>query len=294
MKGYFGVDVGGTGTRVNLYVSPDGTKPISTGLEILTDQDYDRAMANAAGLVIELGRQNGITSYSVGVALAARLNNSCDTILSAGSLPTWVGHNFIETLSGLLPAGAIVIGDNDAAAQALAEAKARAKREPSLTDVPFIYLAFGTGIGTALLHWEDGKPVAYPSEAQHIQLQLRTRLDNPVPCGCKQRNCVEAVASGRAAGEIFGWNASELQKHEFRALVRNQALLIVSLLACHPYITTVVVGGGLPAREPAMLKTLQRYVDQWCIAGMIGTIQPTLFPEGVGTLGGLALLTSAA
>jgi predicted NBD/HSP70 family sugar kinase len=290
MQGWFGVDVGATGTRANLYAHPSATKSLCTGLEVETDPDYDQAMANVVRLLFNLGKANGVSLYRVGVAMAARLNGDCSTILSAGSLPTWKGRNFIETLYGQLPFGAIVTGHNDAAAQALAEARARIKRGPRFIGVPFIYIAPGTGIGTALVLWNGDEPVAYASEFQHARIVPQGGLANRAPCGCDNFDCAEALGSGRAAEEIFGKRASELPERYARALVMNQAQMVVGMLAGHPYITTVVVGGGLPKRTPKMVGWLQEYVAARAIAGMTAMVQPTLFRDGAGTLGALALL----
>src|SRR5207237_1185738 len=111
-----------------------------------------------------------------GAAIAARLDRSRRIIKSAGSVPQWEGCDVFAALTAYLPAGTVLVTHNDAAAQALAEAPARMRRDPKLIGVPFIFVALGTGIGTAIVLWNGDVPVAYACEYQHNPLVVQAGL----------------------------------------------------------------------------------------------------------------------
>ncbi|HWH31330.1 MAG TPA: ROK family protein [Egibacteraceae bacterium] len=184
-----GVDVGGTKT-VGGVVGADGT--VRVRARVPTPPQGGDAVTDAiAALVADLWRQAGGAPLPVGVGAAGVFDRS-GVLRYSPNIPGWDEVPLAARLSEAL--GVAVRADNDANVAAWGECRAGAARDIEGT---VVMLTVGTGIGGGLV--QDGALVrgahGMAAEFGHIVVAEGGPL-----CGCGNRGCLEALASGTAIG----------------------------------------------------------------------------------------------
>jgi glucokinase len=184
-----GIDVGGT-KIAGAVVGPDGA--VLARRQVPTEPDEPTAITSALLKVAREMKAAAPAAASVGVGAAGLVDVKRGVILGAPNLAyrnVPVRDNLQERL------GIPVVVDNDANVAALAEALYGAGRDAG----DQLMVTVGTGIGGGIIiegriyrgHYGLG------AELGHIVIDP----DGPV-CGCGNRGCWEAVASGTALGRL--------------------------------------------------------------------------------------------
>jgi glucokinase len=266
-----------------------------------------------AGLVADLSARLGAQPAALGVGVPGLVDVRTGVTQFLPNLPSqWRGVPVGETLSNSL--GCPVFLLNDARMATLGEFTfGRGKAAETM-----IFLTIGTGIGGGVVI--DGKlrlgPLGAAGEFGHQTIQR----DGPL-CGCGNRGCLEALASGPAlvgegvrlllSGlapilfEMVSGNAGAVTPKEMGAaaragdtpvrdaIARTAAWLGIGIAnmvtALHPDL--VVLGGSVAALDELLLEPVRETVKarvRMFPAGDI-SIERSLLGDSAGLLGGIAL-----
>lgn len=186
-----GVDIGGTKLLAGL-VGPDGAVLVRRRLR--TPPEGGAAVAAAVVEVVrELWEDAGTGPLPVGVG-AAGLVDLDGTVRYSPNIPGWEDTPLRAELAAAL--GVDVRVDNDANTAAWAESRAGAGRDAGDS---LLMLTVGTGVGGGLVH--EGELVRGRSGLAAEFGHVIVREGGPA-CGCGNRGCLEAMASGQAIARV--------------------------------------------------------------------------------------------
>ncbi len=295
------VDMGGTHTRVGLVDTTGrvlALAKIPTLAALGPQQALSRLVQAAEGLLRAGGPAGGGRAgeiVGIGVGTPGPVDMRRGVIVSSPNLPGWRDVPVAEMLRSAL--GLPVCHERDANAALLGEAWLGAAR--GHRDV--VLLTLGTGIGGSVLvggelhHGRDG----YAWECGHMTIDP----DGPL-CGCGNRGCLEAFASGTAIRNRTGREGSEL----FAAAARGEAAALEAVrevgvalgigLASLANIfnpSLVVLGGGMAERGhlfwDAMIAEMRRRAFPAVTQGL--EVVPALLGDRAGLLGAARLVFEA-
>ena len=185
----FGVDIGGTSVRAALAQS--AASFIAKTRRPSPAHQPPEAMVQAVGdMYHELLSQVGANSaIAVGVSSPGPVDTVAGALVDPPNLPLFDTVPLRDMLQDSL--GLPVALENDANAAAIAEHRVGQGKGT----LHLAYVTLSTGIGAGII--SDGRPVrgarGAAGEVGHIKLMI----DGP-ECGCGQRGCWEALASGSA------------------------------------------------------------------------------------------------
>ena len=304
------VDLGGTKVAAAI-ADRDGEILAERRIATNSQDGPDAVMLRVVGLVAELSA--GTPPLAVGMGVPGLVDVETGVTRFLPNLPTqWRGVPVGETLSAKL--GCPVFLLNDARLAALGEFTfGRGKTADTM-----IFLTIGTGIGGGIVI--DGKlrlgPMGAAGELGHQTIQR----DGPL-CGCGNRGCLEALASGPAlvgegvrllqSGlapllfEMISGNPAAVTPKEMgaaaragdiavrEAIVRTATWLGIGVAnmvtALHPQI--VVLGGSVAALDDLLLDpvraTVAERVRMFPVHDLC--IERSLLGDKAGLLGGIAL-----
>lgn len=186
-----GIDLGGT--KIMICIMDINKKiihktVIPTKVEKGPEHMADRIRAALSRTAVKTGIKLA-DIYAVGLGAPGPLDFIKGTMINPPNFPDWNGVPLVKILSeGLnLP----IVLENDANAAALAEGLLGAgKGEDN-----FVYIAIGTGIGGGVI---TGGEILRGAGGNAAEIgHLTINFDGPV-CGCGNRGCWEAYASGKA------------------------------------------------------------------------------------------------
>lgn len=301
-----GIDLGGT--KIAVVVVDRSAREIGWKVVPTMPQEGRRAVLNrAAQAVFDVLSENGIHRSELagaGMGCPGPVDPVSGTVSLAPNLG-WVDVQAGPEIQEML--GVPVALDNDANCAALAENKLGAGR--GTRDMVFITVS--TGIGGGIVAGGDvyrGFGFA-AGEVGHITVVR----DGPV-CGCGNRGCLEAVASGTAIGkrgadllrhgtatliaELAGGDpervdarmvaeAAEKGDEPARAVIRDAAEYIGIGLATIANLLNpeaFVIGGGVSAIGPALFDTIRRVVDERTLRANIKGVR--IMPAALGSKAG--------
>ena len=259
-----GVDIGGTSIKFGV-LEEDGTLLYSTQVpSVVGDPE---AMAE---LVARLVEESAYPISMVGVGAPGAVLMPEDLVIASNL--KWRDVPFRAMLTERLKLPVWV--DNDAQAQLAAEWWSGACR--GLSSV--IYLAFGTGVGGAMMI--SGKPWRGHQNTAGELGHIITHADGE-PCSCGMKGCYEAYASAPALVRMGGGKKSakeiidaaragdEEMTRVFEEYLNEVALGIAGLyMVFRP--EAIVLGGGISAAGEVFLEGVKRAMRE---------IQPN-FAEG--------------
>lgn len=188
-KEYLGVDIGGTkviaavaDARCNLLSRVRKRTRFDSGGEV--------ALRNVLAAAGEALRRSGASNVTaIGISCGGPLDGKAGRILRTPNLTGWENLPIVSIFEGEFAAQAFL--DNDANAAALGEAARGAGRGKK----SFAYFTVSTGIGGGFV--TDGELVrGSTGNASEFGHQTLT-ADGPL-CGCGNRGCLEALASGKS------------------------------------------------------------------------------------------------
>jgi len=185
------IDIGGTKLAAGIV---DGSGSILARGEVptLAAEGPERVLDRIVRLANDvLGAPGGSADaiQRIGIGCAGPVDRQAGLILNPPNLPGWVRVPLVERIEKALGRPAVL--ENDANAAALGEFRYGAGKGAS----SLVYLTVSTGIGGGIILdgkiWHGVKDGA--GEVGHMTLLP----DGPL-CGCGNRGCLEALASGPA------------------------------------------------------------------------------------------------
>ncbi len=161
---------------------------------IPTPQNYPYLIRDCVTLIQKLESEAGHKA-SVGIGLPGSIDRDAGVVVFAGNTPCLVGQRFRADMQASLQRGVRIANDADCAALSEVTDGAGAGYKNVFG------LIIGTGVGGGLV--VDGKLVqgvnGFTGEFGHLPLPYREEADGiGAPCHCKQKNCIEKMASGPA------------------------------------------------------------------------------------------------
>jgi glucokinase len=309
------VDLGGTKIAAAI-AGADGGILAEGRIATNSHEGPSGVLPRIAALVADLSSRLGAQPVGVGIGVPGLVEIGTGITRFLPNLPSqWRGVPVGQTLSAAL--GCPVFLLNDARMATLGEFTfGRGKAADTM-----IFLTIGTGIGGGIV--VDGKlrlgPLGAAGELGHQTIQR----DGPL-CGCGNRGCLEALASGPAlvgegvrlllSGlapvlfEMVSGNAGGVTPKEMGAaaragdtavrdaIARTAAWLGIGIAnmvtALHPEM--VVLGGSVAALDDLLLdpvrETVKERVRMFPVQDL--SIERSLLEDKAGLLGGVALAAS--
>lgn len=309
------VDLGGT--KIAAAIAGSDGRILTKGRTATNSHQRPAAvLARMAGLVGELSARAGVKPAAVGVGVPGLVDVHTGVTQFLPNLPTkWRGVPVGDELSSALDCPIFVL--NDARMATLGEFTFGR----GATARTMVFLSVGTGIGGGIVI--DGKlhlgPLGAAGELGHQTVQA----DGP-QCGCGNRGCLEALASGPAlvgegirllqSGlapllfEMVSGNIGALTPKEMgeaaragdtavrEAIDRTAVWLGIGVgnivTALHPDL--VVLGGSVAALDNLLLEPVRRTVKERVRMFPVYdvAIERSLLNDQAGLLGGIALAAS--
>jgi glucokinase len=268
------VDLGGTKIAAAIAGS-NGEILVEDRIATDSHEGHPAVLSRIAGLVTELSARLGARPVTVGMGVPGLVDVHTGITRFLPNLPTqWRGVPVGQTLSAKL--GCPVFLLNDARMATLGEFTFGRGRSVDT----MIFLTIGTGIGGGIII--DGKlrlgPLGAAGELGHQTIQR----DGPL-CGCGNRGCLEALASGPA-----------LVAEGVRLLHSGLAPILFEMVAGDAgAVTPKEMGAAARAGDSAVREAIFR-IATWLgigIANAVTTLAPDLVVLGgsVAALGDLLL-----
>lgn len=255
-----GVDIGGTNILAGVVT---GTGEIIAKARRATDpSDPDQIEHAVAQAVAELSGDYDVSA--VGVAAAGFVSSDRRKLLFAPNI-AWRDHPLADRLEALI--GRPVVIENDANAAAWAEHRFGTGRGVS----DMVMLTLGTGLGGAII--TGGRIVrgAFGAAAElgHIKI-----VPDGEVCGCGQRGCWEAYASGTAL-------AKQAQRFAYQYIPPARTML--DLAGREPLSGAHVTAAARLGDEAAigLLQSFGRYLGIG-IATLAAVVDPEIVVVGGG------------
>ena len=185
------IDIGGTKLAAGI-VGTDGRILARGEVPTLAAEGPERVLDRLIRLAKGLLEMPGIPAdeiQRIGIGCAGPVDRQAGLILNPPNLPGWTRVPLVERIESAL--GRTAVLENDANAAALGEFRYGAGKGAN----SLVYLTVSTGIGAGIILdgkiWHGLKDGA--GEVGHMTLVP----DGPL-CGCGNRGCLEALASGPA------------------------------------------------------------------------------------------------
>jgi len=311
---FVGIDLGGTKIAAGVVSSRGELRGFATAPTPVRDP-----VATVVRLAVSVTREAAKSaSVSIkrlaggGVGAPGPVDVKAGLVVSPPNLPGWRDVPLGRLLGRSL--GLTLALQNDANVAGLAEHRFGAGRGCS----PLVYLTVSTGIGGAILL--DGRLVSGVRGAAGEVGHLVLLPDGPL-CGCGNRGCLEALASGTAVArrareavrhavksrltERFAARPSRITAAAVAELAREgdpEAVRILSEAMEHlgrgvaglvnlMNPERVVIGGGLSALGPALFDPVRRAVARYAnvlAAASVSVVPAELGPHS-GVIGAAAL-----
>ena len=209
---YIGIDLGGTNIKAGLVDTESGEISAVQSTPTHSREGHDAVIANMARLVGQIAQDAGILPAEIGgigVGLPGSIDIDQGKTVFLTNLPGhWIDVPVRDKLAGLTGIPVALI--NDARAMTLGEWRFGAGQ-----GVDIACLTLGTGIGGGLVI--NGRlhlgPTGSAGELGHVSVDV-----NGPQCGCGNRGCIEAFASGPAISAMG-----------MKAVVQGQETLIAQL-----------------------------------------------------------------
>jgi glucokinase len=307
-----GVDLGGTNIACALGTR-DGELVRQASVATASHDGPAAVLERIAGLVSRLAAEAGERPVALGIGVPGLVDRERGLTLFLPNLPTqWRGVAVRGTLSARLGCPAYLLNDvRTATLGELVFGRGRGVRN-------MLFFALGTGIGGGVV--VDGKlrlgPLGAAGELGH-----QTILPDGPLCGCGNRGCLEALASGPALAaegvrlmrsglaprlhELAEGSADRVTPKEMaaaadagddavrQAITRAAGYLGIGVAnlvtALDPEL--VVLGGGVAAIGPLLFETVRAVVQDRVRMFPVDDvrIEPSLLGDKAGIFGAIAL-----
>jgi len=300
MKKAIGIDIGGTKTAIAI-VNENGDIIEKDVLPTDTTLSPEDMIGRINEKVAELIRTSGVSVEAlagIGIGAPGTIDITKGEIVLAPNLPTWRRAPIVPLVQEKFPVP-VVLG-NDANAAAVAEKWVGAAKNSD----HFIYITISTGIGGGI--FSNGKLFTgfkgNSAEIGHMVIEF----DGPL-CGCGQKGCFEAVASGTAiakhgsaiAGrplttkevfELYRSGDAEMTAYVESVFQKIGAGVTSLVNILEPEM--VVLGGGVTNVGEPLFQAVRQYVSEHAISvsGKATRIVPSELSQDTGVIGAAALV----
>jgi glucokinase len=183
------IDIGGTKLAAGV-VDPAGTMRLRAEVPTRAAEGLEPVLGRIIGLgreLLERAAASGLVVRRIGVGCAGPVDRRRGMVFNPPNLPGWERVALVERIRAAL--GLPTILENDANAAALGEYRYGAGRGAG----SLVYYTVSTGIGGGIVL--DGKVWHGLADAAGEVGHVTVRPDGP-RCGCGNRGCLEAMASG--------------------------------------------------------------------------------------------------
>lgn len=277
---FFGVDVGGTTTRVGaidqngrLLIADRFPTPDSTELLL------DRVLAGVETLSWACAGDR-VEPDSIGVALPGPIDRDRGVLVRSVNLPFLESVPIAELVQQRTGLNVVLCTDADAATWGEFSV---CKPQPDR----FVHLRFGTGIACGMVVHGKLQPIAAGRKTHEQALVVDDRTD-AAPCVCGLRGCLELFASGpaiqrrasdlRIAQDLVGLqarlDAGDGRAHSFLQEIAGEVVVAIQKVG-YPLpdgrgfdrggdATVVSIGGGVVTALPGLYDAI---VSHWRQAG---------------------------
>ena len=311
-KYYVGIDLGGTFIKGGI-VDDLGNILVSDKTPTQSEKGGEQVAKNIAALASSLLEKAHLTKEDVvgiGMGCPGMIDSATGVVIFSNNLG-WKDFDVAKSVSAL--AGLPVKIANDANVAALGEVKFGAAK--NYNDA--IMITLGTGVGGGIV---VGGKLVEGNKSAGAELGHSVVVFGGEPCTCGRKGCLEAYASATALirdtkramtanSESKMWEIGALDnvtgKTAFDYYDTDEAAKAVvdgyvKHLACgltnfanifRPEV--ILLGGGVCAQGNALLKPLQKIIDEEIFAGDKGPAVPVIVAElgnSAGLLGAAALL----
>ncbi len=304
-----GIDVGGTKLAAGV-VDADGRVLAREQ----TPTEAGKGPAHVLDRIVRLGRvllsrREVLASdiRRVGIGCAGPVDRRAGLVFNPPNLPGWVRVPLVDHVARALGLSAVL--DNDANAAALGESRYGAGRGAE----SMVYITVSTGIGGGVVLngrlWHglgDGA-----GEVGHMTLEPGGPL-----CGCGNRGCLEALASGTAIARRARALLAAGRQSRLRDMPAFTAAEVVALAAAGDALARevwegavgwlalgvgalitilaperIIIGGGVAKAGTLLFEPLRRQVRERVKLVQAEKVQilPTALGDDVGVLGAAAL-----
>ncbi|NOY35370.1 MAG: ROK family protein [bacterium] len=248
---FIGIDIGGTSTRVTGSPSLNNIIPIGKSI-IPTPENFEEGFFEISEIIKSIsGNPMGI-----GIGIAGRVSENGKDFVRSTNLSSWTGKPIVETLEKEF--GCPVFIANDAVAQSLGEAYYGLK-----PNTDFLYLAWGTGLGGALVTRKGGEIKSAQLDRSHLREWERN-------------------FGGKNIKRSFGKKTAQLNEKEWDVILPEFQRLIRDL-SDKFNIEPVVINGGIVNKQKGRIsKILNNTGSPKILFSKLG--------ENTGPYGGLALI----
>ena len=213
-----GVDVGGTNVKVAL-VDENGEIKSSDKVCTRAEMGYEYTLNNIKRAIYDLIQASGINKEdidAIGFGFPGQIDYENGVVRKLPNIPGWDNVPVTKIMEAEF--GIRTRIDNDVRCAALGEMKYGAGKNAQ----NLICVTVGTGIGSAIIL--NGKLVRGASNAAgeigHIKLDIH---EGPL-CGCGDRGCLEAFASGPAIVAMAKEYISGGKSAKFRELAEGKEI----------------------------------------------------------------------
>jgi len=267
MKQRIGIDVGGTNIKIAL-VSDEGKILYSNSIPTRTEMGYeytDNSMKEAIKLLLNETKLNTKDIEGMGFGFPGQIDCQKGIVRLAPNVPGWVNVPIAEIMEKEF--GIPTRVDNDVRTAALGELNYGA----GVGCQNLVCITVGTGIGSGLVI--NGKLVRGASNAAgelgHIKLNI---TDGPL-CGCGDRGCLEAYASGPAIVALAEEYIRGGKSTKYRELA-------------NPDITPYIVATAAKEGDPVAIQIF-KIIGEYIGMGLVSVVN-LLNPEKIIIGGGVA------
>ena len=272
MRAILAMDIGGTNTRIVIADANTGNEIQRRVLPSVTGS-YTDAVRQISDAATTLATGHYLRSACVSVAGSVKDG----VIIGAGNLVDWIGHDLRADLCSRLDRPIAVI--NDAVAAAYGESTA-------LTNTPFTYIIWGTGVGGATVSIVDHQPVVTPIEPGHAIIDINSSMR----CGCGGLGHLEALVGGgcipkRRFGDLTGLTAPQLDDDQWRGVLMDMAVGLRCVTSLTPNSGVIVMGGGVATKQARRLPLLESLVRQLPSSVPPPSIRRSVFGDDSGIVG---------
>ncbi len=266
-KPRIGVDVGGTNVKIAL-VDAKGNITYSNTVPTRAEMGYEYTISNIKQAIYDLMKETKTSKDTIGgIGFGFPGQIDCDNgiVRIAPNIPGWVDVPIARIIEQEF--GIKTRVDNDVRCAALGELNYGAGKGCH----NLICITVGTGIGSGLI--VNGKLVRGANNAAgeigHIKLQIH---DGPI-CGCGDRGCLEAFASGPAIVAMAEEYILGGKSTKYRELAKDEIT---------PYVVAEAAKQGDKVAQK-IYETIGEYIG----IGMAGVVN-LLNPEKIVIGGGVA------
>ncbi len=290
----FGIDVGGTSTRVGLVDGGGAVLSLRRRNTNVFDSPaaFGASIAEDVNLACAAARASTARVSSIGLALPGLIDPRTGTLIRSVNLSWLEGSRLGESVATALGRRVVTLTDADAATWG--EYRSRPGPAPDR----FMHFRFGTGIALGYVSAKLLTPIE-PDRRGHLDLLIADRSKRALFCRCGKRGCLDTIASGPAlieAAKVAGiggglaglqttWEKGDAAA---RNIVEKAALAssaVLSRIICELNLSVVNIGGGVLEHLPALASDLRFSTADLAAASGPVLLEPSMRGDNAGVVG---------